>query len=106
MRRLRGDQNRRWPVGSGACYVPGISEVPEVFMIAFLGMGLLGSNFVRAMRRRGEAVQVWNRNAERARALLNTGASVASEPADAVRGAARVHLTLSDDRAVDDVLER
>jgi 3-hydroxyisobutyrate dehydrogenase len=74
-------------------------------MIAFLGMGLLGSNFVRALRRRDEAVKVWNRNPERARALLSTGASVASGPADAVRGASRVHLALSDDRAVDEVLE-
>ena len=27
-------------------------------MIAFFGMGLLGSGFVRALRRRGETVQV------------------------------------------------
>lgn len=33
------------------------------------------------------------------------GATVAETPADAVRGAARVHLALSDDRAVDGALE-
>jgi 3-hydroxyisobutyrate dehydrogenase len=76
-------------------------------MIAFFGMGLLGSNFVRALRARGEEVQVWNRSAEKAKALeAETGAHAFTEPADAVRGAARVHLTLSDDAAVDDVLER
>ncbi|MBD0288676.1 MAG: NAD(P)-dependent oxidoreductase, partial [Flavisolibacter sp.] len=32
-------------------------------MKAFLGMGLLGSNFVRAMLQKGEEVQVWNRTA-------------------------------------------
>ncbi|MCL4756213.1 MAG: hypothetical protein KJ015_39055 [Myxococcales bacterium] len=37
-------------------------------MIAFYGMGLLGSNFVRALRKRGEEVHVWNRTAARARA--------------------------------------
>jgi 3-hydroxyisobutyrate dehydrogenase len=75
-------------------------------MIAFLGMGLLGSNFVRALRRRGEAVRVWNRTAARARALEDTGAVAFDDPAEAARGASRVHLTLSDDAAVDETLER
>ena len=75
-------------------------------MIAFLGTGLLGSNFVRALRRRSEDVQVWNRTPARARALSADGAVAFDDPASAVRGAARVHLTLSDDAAVDDVLER
>jgi 3-hydroxyisobutyrate dehydrogenase len=75
-------------------------------MIAWLGTGLLGGNFVRALRRRGEAVQVWNRSAEKARALEECGARACDSPAAAARGAARIHLTLSDDAAVDDVLER
>jgi 3-hydroxyisobutyrate dehydrogenase len=75
-------------------------------MIAFFGMGLLGSNFVRALRRRGETVHVWNRTVEKARALEADGAKSFVEPADAVKGATRVHLTLSDDDSVDQVLER
>jgi 3-hydroxyisobutyrate dehydrogenase len=75
-------------------------------MIAFFGMGLLGSNFVRALLARGERVQVWNRNPERARALEAEGARAFDDPAAAARGASRVHLTLSDDAAVDAVLER
>lgn len=75
-------------------------------MIAFYGMGLLGSNFVRALRRRGESVRIWNRTHARAAALAETGASPFEDPAEAARGAARIHLTLSDDAAVDDVLER
>ena len=75
-------------------------------MIAFLGMGLLGSNFVRALLRRGEQVQVWNRSADKARALSASGAQVCSDLVEAVRGATRIHLTLSDDAAVDEVLER
>jgi 3-hydroxyisobutyrate dehydrogenase len=75
-------------------------------MIAFYGMGLLGSNFVRALRRRGEEVRVWNRNRERAEPLTKEGAVVVGDPAEAARGARRIHLTLSDDAAVDDVLER
>lgn len=75
-------------------------------MIAFLGMGLLGSGFVRALRRRGETVQVWNRSPDKARSLEEFGARAVADAAEAVRGASRVHLTLSDDAAVDDVLER
>jgi len=75
-------------------------------MIAFFGTGLLGSGFVRALRRRGEDVHVWNRSAAKARALEADGAKAFEDPAAAARGAARVHLTLSDDAAVDEVLER
>jgi 3-hydroxyisobutyrate dehydrogenase len=75
-------------------------------MLAFLGMGLLGSNFVRALRRRGEQVQIWNRSPDKARALADVAAIVCDDPARAVRGARRVHLALSDDAAVDEVLEQ
>jgi 3-hydroxyisobutyrate dehydrogenase len=75
-------------------------------MIAFFGMGLLGSNFVRALRRRGEDVQVWNRSPDKATALEAEGARAFADPAEAARGATRVHLTLPDDAVVDDVLER
>ncbi len=69
-------------------------------------MGLLGSNFVRALRKRGEDVNVWNRSPDKARALESIGAKVFDDPASAARGASRVHLTLSDDVAVDDVLDK
>lgn len=75
-------------------------------MIAFFGMGMLGSGFVRALRRRGEDVQVWNRTHSKAKALEADGARAFALPADAARGATRIHLSLSDDAAVDDVLER
>jgi 3-hydroxyisobutyrate dehydrogenase len=75
-------------------------------MIAFLGTGLLGGNFVRAARRRGEEVNVWNRTAEKARALEADGAKAFAEPAQAAKGATRIHVVLSDDAAVDEVLER
>jgi 3-hydroxyisobutyrate dehydrogenase len=74
--------------------------------IAFLGTGLLGSGFVHAMRRRGEPVRVWNRTPAKARALEADGAVACADPLDAVRGAGRVHLCLSDDAVVDAVLER
>lgn len=74
-------------------------------MKAFLGMGLLGSNFVKAMRDRGEDVQIWNRTISRAEALTAKGAIVCESPAQAVKGAEYIHLAVKDDAAVDDVLE-
>jgi 3-hydroxyisobutyrate dehydrogenase len=75
-------------------------------MVAFLGTGLLGANFTRAFLKRGEKVQVWNRTAGKAKALESDGAKAFDNVADAVKGADRIHLTLSDDNAVDEVLEK
>lgn len=72
--------------------------------IAFLGTGLLGSAMVESMLRRGLAVRVWNRTLSKARALEFHGATVADTPAAAVSGADEIHLIVSDDEAVDDVL--
>lgn len=77
-------------------------------MIAFLGTGLLGGNFVKALLRNaagGEQVHVWNRTASKAKALEADGAQAFDGVADAVRGALRIHLALSDDAAVDSVLD-
>ncbi len=72
--------------------------------IAFLGTGLLGSALAEAAAKRGDEVTVWNRTADKARALEQFGIHVASTPADAVRGASRVHLVLRDDPVVDEVV--
>lgn len=71
---------------------------------AFLGMGLLGSNFVTAMLEKGDKVRIWNRSPEKAAALESLGAEVFATPARAVQGAAVVHITLKDDNSVDEVL--
>ncbi len=72
--------------------------------IAFLGTGLLGGAFVEAALGRGDHVTVWNRTADKARALESFGATAAPTPADAVRGAERVHLVLKDDAVVEEVV--
>ena len=73
--------------------------------IAFLGTGLLGGALAEAAAKRGgDSIVVWNRTIEKARALEAFGARVASTPADAVRGASRVHLILKDDGVVEEVI--
>ena len=75
-------------------------------MIAFLGTRLLGSNFVKAFIKKGNQVHVWNRTGSKAKALEASGAKAFDEPWEAVRGAERIHLTSSDDLAVDSILEK
>ncbi len=75
-------------------------------MIAFLGMGLLGSNFVKALLQHGKPVQVWNRSPAKAKTLETFGARAFEQVAEAVSGADRVHITLRDDASVDEVLEQ
>lgn len=75
-------------------------------MIAFLGTGLLGSGFVKRMLQQKQTVQVWNRTPSKAEALRQHGATAFKTPAEAVTGANYIHLAVSDDQAVDDVLEQ
>ncbi|HEY4180236.1 MAG TPA: NAD(P)-binding domain-containing protein [Kofleriaceae bacterium] len=73
-------------------------------MITVLGTGLLGSGFVKALRTKGETVHVWNRTASRAQALAETGAVPFTDAHEAIAGASRIHIVVSDDAAVDSVL--
>jgi 3-hydroxyisobutyrate dehydrogenase len=67
---------------------------------------MMGSGFVEALRGRGDEVVVWNRSFEKAQALERFGARAVREPREAASGADRAHMILSDDAAVDGLLER
>ena len=73
--------------------------------IAFFGTGLMGSSFVRRLRASGHEVNVWNRTLAKARALEADGIRAFEDPAAALVGVERLHLSLSDDASVDAVLE-
>jgi 3-hydroxyisobutyrate dehydrogenase-like beta-hydroxyacid dehydrogenase len=72
--------------------------------VAFLGTGLLGGAMVERMLAQGQHVAVWNRTASKLEALRAAGAAVAATAGDAVAGADRVHLALTDDAVVDAIL--
>src|SRR5687768_6061976 len=74
-------------------------------MKAFLGMGLLGSNLVRAMIKKGDKVQVWNRTSSKAIELEQYGAKAFIDVEEAVKGAQIIHIAVKDDASVDEVLE-
>lgn len=72
--------------------------------LALLGTGLLGSGMVENLLRKGHTVRIWNRSRPKLDALVRQGAVAAADPADAARGAERVHLVLAEDDAVDAVI--
>jgi 3-hydroxyisobutyrate dehydrogenase-like beta-hydroxyacid dehydrogenase len=72
--------------------------------IAFLGTGLLGGAFAEAAAQRGDSVTAWNRSPDKALALAQFGVTAAASPAEAVRGALRIHIVLKDDDVVEEVL--
>jgi 3-hydroxyisobutyrate dehydrogenase-like beta-hydroxyacid dehydrogenase len=74
--------------------------------LAFIGTGLLGAGMVENFLKKGHSVTVWNRTEAKAKALEPLGARVADTPEAAAAHAERVHLTLSDDAAVDPIVDR
>jgi 3-hydroxyisobutyrate dehydrogenase len=68
--------------------------------VAVLGTGIMGAPMARNLLKAGFQVCVWNRTADKARALAADGADVAETPADAVREAAFVITMLTDTAAV------
>jgi 3-hydroxyisobutyrate dehydrogenase-like beta-hydroxyacid dehydrogenase len=72
-------------------------------VIAFLGLGRMGTPMAARLLYAGHDVVVWNRTTSRAGALAETGAKVAPTPADAVGGADIVITMLSDRSALEAV---
>ena len=81
-------------------------NLKTTYMIAYTGTGLLGSNFVKALLKKGEQVNVWNRTHAKAKVLEKDGAKAFESITEAVKNAERLHLTLKDDAAVDEILEK
>ncbi len=70
--------------------------------IAFLGLGLMGSQMAKRLAEAGNDVTVWNRSKERTEPLAQV-AAVAATPASAVTGAEYVITMLATPQAVDEV---
>jgi 3-hydroxyisobutyrate dehydrogenase len=69
--------------------------------VAFLGAGgTMGLGMSRNLLRAGFAVRAWNRTRERAEPLAGDGATIASTPAEAAKGAGVIVTMLSDGDAV------
>jgi 3-hydroxyisobutyrate dehydrogenase len=75
-------------------------ETQTRLRVAQLGTGRMGAPMANNLLRAGFPVTVWNRSPEAAAPLVEAGATLASSPADAVRGADVVITMVTDGDAV------
>jgi 3-hydroxyisobutyrate dehydrogenase len=71
--------------------------------VAFLGLGLMGGGMARRLLGAGFALNVYNRTAEKAKAIVAEGARLADSPRDAAEGAEVIVSMVADDAAARDV---
>lgn len=72
--------------------------------IAFLGLGTMGRGMADNLLKAGYELTVWNRDGAKTRGFVRRGAQTAKTPAAAVQGAELIMYSLSDDRAVEQVV--
>jgi 2-hydroxy-3-oxopropionate reductase len=72
--------------------------------IGFIGIGLMGAPMAANLIRAGFQLQVWNRTASKCDPLLEMGAMLATNPAEAARGASAVITMLESGTTVTEVL--
>ena len=73
--------------------------------IAFVGLGDMGARMAARLLASGHELTLYNRTAERARPLVEAGATAAASPADAARGAELAVTMLADPAALSAVVE-
>lgn len=73
--------------------------------VAVVGTGTMGAPIAVNLARAGLAVAAWNRTPAKAEALAADGVAAAATPAEAVAGADAVGIVVTDDAAVEAVLD-
>jgi 3-hydroxyisobutyrate dehydrogenase-like beta-hydroxyacid dehydrogenase len=72
--------------------------------IAYLGLGIMGHGMASNLLKAGYELTVWNRSAEKCEPFARKGAHVADTAADAVHDVDLVMYSLSNDKAVEEVV--
>jgi 3-hydroxyisobutyrate dehydrogenase-like beta-hydroxyacid dehydrogenase len=73
--------------------------------VTVIGLGPMGRAMAATLLETGHSVTVWNRTASRATELVAAGAALAATPADAVAASRLTILSLTDYRAMHDILD-
>ncbi|MEK9720776.1 MAG: NAD(P)-dependent oxidoreductase [Quisquiliibacterium sp.] len=73
-------------------------------VVAFIGLGAMGAPMASNLIDAGFSLRVFNRSADKAKALVDKGAVLCSSPADAVNGAQFVVSMVADDNATRQVM--
>ena len=72
--------------------------------IGFLGLGNMGAPIAANLARAGHDVSIWNRTADKARSLVDAGATLVANPKAVASRSDVVFTMLADDAALDSVL--
>jgi 3-hydroxyisobutyrate dehydrogenase-like beta-hydroxyacid dehydrogenase len=72
--------------------------------IAFLGLGIMGTNIAANLLKSGYPVTVYNRTAKKAEALVKAGAKQADTPKSAVADADVIMIMVNDDHGIEDIV--
>src|ERR1700738_4186549 len=81
-----------------------ITRLNMIKTISYLGLGTMGSGMASNLLKAGYKLTVWNRSADKCEPFARKGARVAKTPADAVRDVELVMYSLSNERAVEEVV--
>ena len=73
--------------------------------IGFLGLGAMGTAMANNIRKTGHGLTVWNRTPQRTQPFAAKGVTVAKTPRECAGGRDLVITCLSDEKALDAVLE-
>src|SRR5512138_347566 len=73
--------------------------------IGFLGLGTMGEPIANNLRKPGHDLTVWNRTTSKANHIVSKGGKLAKTPRECATGRDVVFTCVSDDRALDAVLE-
>src|SRR5258708_1827277 len=76
---------------------------PRKETVGFIGLGGMGLAMATNLSQAGFGLRVYNRTADKARPLLELGARLARNPAEAAEPSGVVVTMVSDDRAVEEV---
>jgi 3-hydroxyisobutyrate dehydrogenase len=76
----------------------------QVEKLGYLGLGMMGFPMSRRLVDAGYEVAVWNRSAGKAKALIESGATLAANPREVATVASIIFLCVTDAIAVEDVV--
>jgi 3-hydroxyisobutyrate dehydrogenase-like beta-hydroxyacid dehydrogenase len=82
-----------------------IYEVAMRMRIGFLGLGTIGEPIANNLRKAGHDLTVWNRTASKAEHIVSKGGKLARSPRECASGKDLVFTCVSDEKALDAVLE-
>jgi len=82
----------------------GDDKASKAEKLGYLGLGMMGIPMARRLINAGFEVAVWNRSADKAKTLVETGAKLAADPRRVAESAGIIFMCVTDASAVEEVV--